>query len=64
MLQKQSGKYLHGGCGATIDLVSVSEGTIPPRSECGLEIDFVPLYCDKCQKDRQEMQNETFGLWR
>ena len=55
MLQKKSGQYIHGGCGAVINLGPGSEETIPPRTECGLEIDFLALYCDKCQKEREEI---------
>ena len=55
MLQKKPGKYIHNGCGALIDLGPGSEETIPPRTECGLEIGFLPLYCDKCQKVKEEI---------
>jgi hypothetical protein len=55
MLQKEPRKYLHGGCGAVIDLPLNPKRLIPARTECGLEIDFLPLYCDKCQKEREEI---------
>ena len=50
MLEKKPGKYIHGGCGTTIRLPHLNLVT-----ECGLEIGFLPLYCDKCQKVKEEI---------
>ncbi len=35
-LQKKPGKYIHGGCGAIIDLPLNPNRLVPSRTECGL----------------------------
>ena len=49
MYLKEPGKYVNGGCGAAIDLPASPIQIIPPRTECGLSLNFVPLYCNKCK---------------
>jgi len=46
---KLPGKYINGGCGADLDLPASPTQIIPPRTECGLSLNSIPLYCNKCK---------------
>jgi hypothetical protein len=53
MLQKKPGKYIHGGCGAIINLPLNPKHLIPCQTECGLAF----IYCEECQS--RKISNDT-----